>query len=342
MENKANTLPTIKIGFVDSGIGGLIFAIDIFFILEPLIKEINAAGINVEFNHIGDTANVPYGGKTVNQIKCLSAHIVNMSVQQGNAAIFMACNTMCSVFDDLSIDTLNKSDSSVKIISIIKKSAAKLLEIAQSSETNDAKKPSMIAVFGTKQTIKSNVYSSNIRSLSAAKKQIMNDIFCHAPNFWVQYVESGFGREESIVKRIESDMRFFHRLNRLDSVAKVNGKIAVGLFCTHYKVYRKEVKRFFESLNLNVDIVEQGNLFVEDVAKILNDFKADVYAKNKTANIIVNMKANINNIGYFKINSKLTSFNSAKKTKQTLQSLYEDSEFERLSSVISISETEPQ
>ena len=76
----------MKIGIFDSGIGGL-------SVLHRAMKMMP----NVSFVYYADTEHVPYGEKTVQQIRKFDEHNLNFLIDQGVDAVVIACNTATSV-----------------------------------------------------------------------------------------------------------------------------------------------------------------------------------------------------------------------------------------------------
>ena len=74
----------MKIGFFDSGIGGLT-------VLHRAMKEMCG-----EFIYYADTDNVPYGEKSKEEIRVLSDNAVSFLKEQGAKVIVIACNTATS------------------------------------------------------------------------------------------------------------------------------------------------------------------------------------------------------------------------------------------------------
>jgi glutamate racemase len=74
-----------KIGIFDSGLGGL-------SVLRPLLAEYPA-----EYIYFADTAHLPYGSKTPDEIKNLSKKIVLFLQQFEIECCIVACHTICSV-----------------------------------------------------------------------------------------------------------------------------------------------------------------------------------------------------------------------------------------------------
>lgn len=76
----------MKIGFFDSGIGGI-----------SVLHEAMKALPEEEFIYYADTAHVPYGTKTKTEIKAFVQEAIAFMIAQGVKAIVVACNTATSV-----------------------------------------------------------------------------------------------------------------------------------------------------------------------------------------------------------------------------------------------------
>lgn len=73
-----------RIGVIDSGLGGLT-------VLKPLLEYYPA-----QYIYVADTANLPYGQKTTEQIRRLSMRIVDFLIDQKVDACIVACHTICA------------------------------------------------------------------------------------------------------------------------------------------------------------------------------------------------------------------------------------------------------
>ena len=74
------------VGVFDSGVGGI-------SVLRSLVSELP----HEDFRFFGDSANAPYGEKTVSRVLDLSRGIVEGFLADGAKAIVIACNTATSV-----------------------------------------------------------------------------------------------------------------------------------------------------------------------------------------------------------------------------------------------------
>ena len=75
----------MKIGVFDSGIGGLT-------VLTKLIEKYP----NCEYIYYGDTANAPFGNKTIDEFKIIAENIINFLIEQKVDIIVIACGTISS------------------------------------------------------------------------------------------------------------------------------------------------------------------------------------------------------------------------------------------------------
>lgn len=75
----------MRFGVFDSGVGGLT-------VLEELLRRLPGH----EFVYLGDTANVPYGTKSPEQIRRLSSDCARRLRDEGVDALVVACNTASS------------------------------------------------------------------------------------------------------------------------------------------------------------------------------------------------------------------------------------------------------
>ena len=74
------------IGIFDSGVGGLIFALDVAQELEPKLKELETQyKVSFTFNHFGDSKNAPYGSKKPAEIKILTTEFLEYLLKKASA-----------------------------------------------------------------------------------------------------------------------------------------------------------------------------------------------------------------------------------------------------------------
>lgn len=129
------------IGIFDSGIGGLSVA-------RSVARELPRENLI----YVGDTARVPYGDKSPDQLIVYARQILDFLVGQGVKAIVAACNTSCSVSIPFLLDKY-----SIPIIEIIKPGAREVPRVTSHKR---------VGVLATLATARSGAYRRAIQALS--------------------------------------------------------------------------------------------------------------------------------------------------------------------------------
>ena len=227
MENKNRN--TAAIGVFDSGVGGL-----------TVTREIMRQLPNENVVYFGDTARVPYGSKSKNNIIRFSRQIIRFLKTKNVKAIVIACNTASA----LALDTVQE-EFDIPIIGVIVPGAR-----AAVRETKNGQ----IGVLGTEATIKSETYTKEIRKLMPEAEVIGKP----CPLF-VPLVEEGFAKHkitEEVIDIYLSDMRS----RRFDTLI---------LGCTHYPLSDQELWHIWRS----VHIVNPAYETAMDLKQILEEQK---------------------------------------------------------------------
>lgn len=76
---------TAPVAVFDSGVGGI-----------SVLKELTAYLPHENFWYFGDSANAPYGVKTIDEIRNLTCHHIQNMIERGAKAVVIACNTATS------------------------------------------------------------------------------------------------------------------------------------------------------------------------------------------------------------------------------------------------------
>ncbi|MEC9489525.1 MAG: glutamate racemase [Halanaerobiales bacterium] len=150
------------IGLLDSGVGGLTVAREIFKLLpeEDII-------------YYGDTLHLPYGPKDLNLIREYVEKIIKYLINKKNVkAVVIACNTATSA----ALDHVQKKFE-IPIFGMIKSAAAKAVEISARQK---------IAVIGTEGTVNSFAYQNEILNLNNRA-----ELYAEACPKFVDLVEQG-------------------------------------------------------------------------------------------------------------------------------------------------------
>lgn len=134
-ENARRAAP---IAVFDSGIGGLT-------VVSALRREL--PGENIVY--LGDTARVPYGGKSRETIERYSREIAGMLVDEGAKVVVVACNSASALALPVLRETLP-----VPVVGVIEPGVRAALAATRSGH---------VAVIGTKATIGSGAYEKALR-----------------------------------------------------------------------------------------------------------------------------------------------------------------------------------
>lgn len=151
------------IGIFDSGVGGLTVARSI---LDQLPHE--------SIHYIGDTANSPYGSKSLATVRSLALEIMDDLVRQGVKVLVIACNTASAAVlrDARERYTVNLG---IPVVEVILPAARRALAVSHTKN---------IGVVGTTATIASRAYDD---ALSVTDVSVTS---AACPKF-VQFVEAG-------------------------------------------------------------------------------------------------------------------------------------------------------
>ncbi|ADI02803.1 MAG TPA: glutamate racemase [Syntrophothermus lipocalidus] len=182
------------VGVFDSGVGGLT-------VVKEIIKRLPCENII----YIGDTANVPYGGKPPQELIRLGKNIIDFLINQGAKAVVAACNTSSSV----SIPIL-RDMCPVPVIDVIVPGAANAAAVTRNGR---------VGVIATEATVKTGAYTRHIKALSPGIS--VYEVAC--PRF-VPLVEQGV-LEGDEVEEVANEYLQPLRRQGIDT-------LVIG--CTHY------------------------------------------------------------------------------------------------------------
>lgn len=191
------------IAVFDSGIGGLT-------VVSALRREL--PGENIVY--LGDTARVPYGGKSQATIERYSEEIASLLVGEGAKMVVVACNTASALALARLREVLD-----VPVEGVIEPGVAAALAATRSGH---------VAVLGTKATIGSGAYAGALRA--AAPEIRVTGIACP---LLVPLIEEGMLDDEvtdAVLRRYLSPL--------LDGDADT-----LVLGCTHYPLLAESIAR---------------------------------------------------------------------------------------------------
>jgi len=215
------------IGVFDSGIGGL-----------TVVKALRDLLPNEKIFYLGDTARVPYGGKSANTVERYSLEMTNMLVDEDVKAIVIACNSASAV----ALPKLEKT-LSVPVIGVIKPGAQAAISATRNRH---------IGVIGTRATIKSGAYEKALREFDPKIS-----ISARACPLLVPFIEEGW-LEDKLTDQIIA--RYLEPLMR-------DGVDTLVLGCTHYPLLARVIARF---VGANVELVDSAKNCAIAVQQLLD------------------------------------------------------------------------
>ncbi len=199
VDNNENSLAPV--GVFDSGIGGLTVA-----------REIMRQLPNEKIVYFGDTARVPYGSKSKNNIIKYSRQIVRFLRTKGVKAIVVACNTASA----MALDEIEK-ELDIPIIGVVKPGA----KVAVEKTVNKR-----IGIIATEATISSGIYTDTINEHNSDITVVTK-----ACPLFVPLVEEGWIKDPVTY---EVARRYLAELQDKDIDTLVLG-------CTHYPLLRNTI-----------------------------------------------------------------------------------------------------
>ncbi len=194
-------LKEAPIGVFDSGVGGL-----------TVVREIMRQIPQERIVYFGDTARVPYGGKSTNTLIRYTRQIIRFLKTRGVKAIVVACNTASAVALEAVRDELD-----IPIIGVVRPGAKVAVQ---------ATKNKKIGIIGTETTVNSQMYVQLIQGMEPETQVIGK-----ACPLFVPLVEEGWTKDsvtEEVARRYLADLQN----SDIDTLI---------LGCTHYPLLRHMV-----------------------------------------------------------------------------------------------------
>lgn len=195
---------TSPIGVFDSGVGGLTVA-----------REIMRNLPNEDIVYFGDTARVPYGSKSKDNIIRYSRQIIHFLQTKGVKAIVIACNTASA----LALETV-KDEFDIPIIGVVEPGARAALAVTETKK---------IGVIGTEATVRSAMYEKIIQGIEPEVS-----VVAKACPLFVPLVEEGFKKHHVTDEIIDY---YLASLKESDIDALILG-------CTHYPLLRSKIREY--------------------------------------------------------------------------------------------------
>ncbi len=249
------------IGIMDSGVGGLSILVEVKKILP---RE--------TFIFLADQANIPYGGKTQQELEQLLIRIMDFFMKKKVKMVVLACNTA-------TVYTIDYLRESYKIPIIGTVPVVKTL-----AEITKTKK---VAVFSTPATAKSKYLQNLIKKFAKDIK-----VYTIGGSNLEKLIEKGNVRNE----KIETVLK-----KVLPSLI-ANGVDAIALGCTHYPFIKEQIE---EIVGKNVVVLDSGGAVARHVKQVLKSNNQEAYEKRKDLYYTTGNAARFKNVAEELLGEKL-------------------------------------
>ncbi len=213
----------MKIGFFDSGLGGLL-----------LLKAVAKVLPQYDYEFYGDTAHLPYGDRSEEEIYGLTKAGVEHLFARDCLLVIVACNTASAETLRRLQDTILEGEyADRRILGVI---------IPTVEAMRDANHEN-IALFATKRTVESGKYERELRKLGAhvsLQSKALPEL--------VPLIEAGKHEEATTLIATEAKLM------------QAAGATAIVLGCTHYCLLKDEVRA---ALGREGEVISQDELIPE-------------------------------------------------------------------------------
>ena len=217
------------IGIFDSGVGGLTVA-------RAIIDQLPHESVI----YLGDTANTPYGTKTIQEVRTLALDVMDRLVDEGVKILVIACNTASAAVLRDARERYTEGRG-IPVVEVIQPAVRRAVAATRNSK---------VGVIGTTATITSRAYDD---AFAAAVDFELISAAC--PEF-VDYVERGITSGPEVIALAET---YLAPIKNADVDTLVLG-------CTHYPLLTGALSYV---MGENVTLVSSAEETAKDVYRTL-------------------------------------------------------------------------
>ena len=200
---------SLKVGFFDSGVGGLTVA-----------KAVSDALPEIDLVYFGDTAHFPYGNKSKDAIGFFALKITRFLIDKGCRIIVIACNSAsAAAYSDLKIFFEREG---IVVINVVDPLVSYIIK-------KGYKKVGLIA---TDVTVSSGIYERKLKEGNP-----LVSVESLATPLLAPMIEEGFV-SNSISNAVLDNYLSVDRFEKIETLL---------LACTHYPLLKKEIQKFWNN-----------------------------------------------------------------------------------------------
>ena len=222
----------MKIGFFDSGLGGLI-------IMSAVAKALP----QYDYMFLGDTMNVPYGNRSHDFVHEITKKAVTYLFEQDCVLVIIACNTAgVTALRPLQQNWLMNNYPDRRILGVV----------VPTLETAIEKKHKKIGLLATSATVNSAVYEAELQKINPEI-----ELISQAAPLLVPLIEN---EGQKWIEPILED--YLRPLIQAEIQSLILG-------CTHYPFVKKDIINIFKKNDCKADLISQDECIPYKLADYL-------------------------------------------------------------------------
>ena len=226
-----SALAGLPVAVFDSGVGGL-----------TVLHELLVSLPSEDYLYLGDTARLPYGNRSPEELTAFSIEIADHLVQQGAKLLVVACNSASAAALDTVQSHLDRSGQEIDVIGVLHSAAQMAVAASHSGR---------IGLLATPATVISGAYERTVR---AADPHVhLESVAC--PDL-AAVIEAGFPFDDELVETVRGYCAPL-RAAEVDTVI---------LGCTHFPLIAPMLQR---TLGRGVTLVTSGPGVARSVERAL-------------------------------------------------------------------------
>lgn len=217
------------IGVFDSGVGGL-----------SVYRHLKQMMPNERFIYYADTANVPYGNKSGDEILLLTLQAVARLCKRGCKLIVIACNSASAH----ALQAIRQR-CSVPIVGLVP-------AVKPACAITTTKK---IAVLATQATLNGYLLNEVINEVAMPAGI---EVYKHFEPMLVPWVEGGMPIDNQVAKLLIEQVKTW----------ATSGVDVIVLGCTHYPFFKGFLQEYIDEHALNIQLVDSGVAIAQRVRSL--------------------------------------------------------------------------
>jgi glutamate racemase len=221
----------LPVAVFDSGVGGL-----------TVLHELLVSLPSEDYLYLGDTARLPYGNRSPEELRAFSIEIADHLLEHGAKLIVVACNSASAAALDAVQQHLDQRGADIDVIGVLRPAAQAAVAASHSGR---------IGVLATPATVASGAYDQIVRAADPLVQ--IESVAC--PDL-ASVIEAGFPFDDHLVDTVRGYC----------APLRAAGVDTVILGCTHFPLIAPMLQR---TLGRGVTLVSSGPGVARSVERAL-------------------------------------------------------------------------